>query len=197
MQQGYPQQGYQQGPPPKSGMPTWVKVLLILGVLGMCGVGGCIVCVGLGAKKVADTIETQAASAKAADEAAKAAATKVDIRALVDEYKNNEVRADEAYKGKYVASGGRVRDISKDFTDAMIVMVEPLDAKPFEHPVVACYPPEKDKATAASLNKGSLIVFKGRVDGKIVTNIIVRECELTLTKKGTAPVPAATPAKKK
>lgn len=178
--QGYPQQ---QQPPQKQGMSTLVKVLLVLMVLGLCGVAGCIVCIGAGAKAVNDAVVTAQASAKQADEAAKAAAVRVEIGTLVQEYKNNEVRADEAYKGKYVVTAGRVREISKDFTDSMIVLIEPLNAKPFDFPIVACYPPESEKADAAKLNKGSLVAVKGRVDGKIVMNIVVRECALTVSKK--------------
>jgi hypothetical protein len=182
---GYgPPQGYpQQQQPQKQGMSTLAKVLIALLVIGVCAVGGCVVCVGVGAKAVSDAVVTAQASASAKDAAAKAAATQVEIGVLVQEYKNNEVRADEAYKGKYVVTAGRVREISKDFTDSMIVLVEPLNAKPFDFPIVACYPPESEKADAAKLNKGSLVAVKGRVDGKVVTNIIVRECALTVSKK--------------
>jgi hypothetical protein len=184
--QGYgPPQGYQQQPPQKQGMSTLVKVLIALLVIGVTGVGGCVVCVGIGAKVGADAITDAAASAKKVDDTAKAAAITVGIDQLLNDYKANEVRADEAYKGKYIVTGGIVQDVKKDLGDSIYVTIAPIGAKGFVHPVVQCFPPDTEKADAMKLDKGSRVAVKGRVDG-LLFNVLVKECALTLSAKDKA-----------
>jgi tRNA_anti-like len=175
MQQG-PQMGYPQQPPPKQGMPTWLKVILVLGVLALCGVGGCVVCVGVGAKAVGDSIASASASAANEKEAAKAAKTVVKIETLLADYKGNEVKADDTYKGKYVVTGGIIQEIKKDILDKTYVVIVPTDDKdkPFVLPAVQCHPPDGDTA-AAKLVKGAPIAVTGRVKGLMV-HVQIEDC---------------------
>lgn len=187
--QGYPQQGYPQQPPPKQGMPTWLKVLIVLGVLGLCGMGGCLVCIGAGAKAVGDAVETAQASAKKAeetkkqaDDAAKATAPLVKIEDLIAAYKANEVSADEKYKGKFLVTVGVVDEVKKDITDRMYVILVPLKAEPFLIPKIQCYPPESQKSEAAALVKGKPLTIRGQVDG-LLFNVQVKDCELNFKRQ--------------
>jgi hypothetical protein len=174
--QGYPQQGYQQQPP-KQGMPTWAKVLIALGVIGICSVGGCIVCVGVGAKATADAISEASASAKKADDAAKAATTKVAINQLLEDYKANEVRADESYKGKYIITAGQVGDVKKDILDDMYITLLPAGGNGLTIPAVQCHPPESEKAKLAALNKGQPVAVFGKVRG-LMLHVQIDDCVL-------------------
>jgi hypothetical protein len=182
MQQG--PQGVQQQP--KKGMPTWLIVLLILGVIALTGVGGCIVCVGVGAKAVSDGIASASASAANEKAAAKAETVKVAIKDLLADYKGNEVAADQKWKGKYVITSGFVDDVKKDIFDKPYVTLSPAKGDALVIPQIQCSPAESETAKIAALQKGQAVAIMGRVKG-LLLHVQLEDC--TIPEK-------ATPAKK-
>lgn len=183
----YPQQHYQQpppqGPPPKPpGMSTATKVVLGLLGLGVLFFGSCAVCVAIGAGGAANAVAKvnaeQAAQKQAAVEAkdeAKGEASGVQIEALLSEYKDNEVRADANFKGKYIRVTGKVDDIKKDILDSAYVTIG--TGKQFEIPQVQCMLDKESVAKAAQLSKGASLTVVGRVEGLMV-NVLIRDCSI-------------------
>lgn len=95
--------------------------------------------------------------------------------ALFNHYKENEVAADEKFKGKTLDIEGTVEKISKDFTDEMYVVVKAGEMLTS----INGYFDDSQKSTLASLKPGQRIVLRGRVDGFIMNmNVVVKGCQL-------------------
>ena len=89
---------------------------------------------------------------------------------LVQTYQDNEVRADENYKGKRFYVEGIVGDIKKDIMDNIYVTLQ--GSKMFRE--VQCY--FDDKATASRLEKGMEVTFLGECDGLMI-NVMMKNCK--------------------
>jgi hypothetical protein len=133
------------------------------------------------------TVEPSAATATATATAAqrptarpqkptppKPTAMVVPLQTLLSEYKSNEVRADSQYKGNVVQITGIVGDVKKDILGSIYVTLGTGAA--FEIPVAQCFFDDRLAQQAATLNKGSKITVRGRVDG-LMMNVLVRDAE--------------------
>ncbi|MDI1448147.1 hypothetical protein [Polyangium sp. 6x1] len=139
-------------------------------------------CCNLGNKKTSDesgtaTSPTSAATTTAAPAKAREfsdrPAVLVDAKDILDEYKNNEVRADGKYKDKIVLIRGKVGDVKKDITDSIYVTVG--SGAEFEIPEVQCFVKDSETKAAAALNKGDDVTIVGHVDG-LLMNVLVKDC---------------------
>jgi hypothetical protein len=111
-----------------------------------------------------------------AAEKPKEAQLTVDIKDLLSEYKDNEIRADQKYKDKIVVVGGVVRDVKKDIMGKPYVILGNLgDSRIREIPSVQCFTTDEDAATVASLSKGDVAVVRGRVQG-LMMNVLIKDC---------------------
>lgn len=117
---------------------------------------------------------TQGAVPKAEPPKVEAPPTAVDIKTLLGEYKDNEVRADAQFKGKRIQVTGKVGDIKKDILDKIFVTVG--TGKQFEIPEVQCYFDDEHASKAATLSKGQTVTVKGTVKG-LMMNVLVEDCE--------------------
>jgi len=171
--QGYgPPQGYPQQPQQKQGMSTIAKVLIALLVLGVCSVGGCLVCVGVGANAVNNA---EQAKKDEVQKAKTAPAADVDLPTLLADYKANEVRADGLYKDKSFRVTGTVGDVKKGLGGGMYVTVG--TGKPFEIPEVQCHLDEAEVAKASALKKGGKVTVSGRVTG-LMMHVQMNPCSI-------------------
>lgn len=178
---GYSQQGHAP-PPPQKGTSTAVKLLAAIGLLGLLGMGTCATCAVIGAsgaaKAVADakanaaTGETQPSSALGAA-AALEPAQNVELKTLLGEYKDNEVRADGAFKGKRVRVEGKVGDVKKDILNHAYVTVG--TGQTFEIPTIQCMLDESEVGKAAQLSKGAKVAVEGTVKG-LMMNVLIDDC---------------------
>ncbi|WP_434042221.1 MULTISPECIES: OB-fold protein [Sorangium] len=103
------------------------------------------------------------------------AAVKVEIKQLLGEYGDNEVRADNAFKGKLVQVTGLVGDVKKDITGGIYVTVG--TGGMLEIPVVQCSISESEAGAASALSKGQRVTVRGRVSG-LMMNVQVSDCEI-------------------
>ncbi|MDI3291996.1 hypothetical protein [Polyangium sp. 15x6] len=97
----------------------------------------------------------------------------VSAKDVLDEYKNNEVRADGKFKDKIVQIRGKVGDVKKDITDSIYVTVG--TGATLEIPEVQCFVKDGEAKAAAALNKGEDVTVIGRVDG-LLMNVLVKDC---------------------
>jgi len=115
------------------------------------------------------------------DGAAPAAATRmpdskqVEIRTLLSEYTDNEIRADATFKGKLIQTTGVVDDVKRDVLNTVYVVVG--TGKRYEVRQVQCFLDEDNANTVASLTKGNRVTIRGRVKG-LMMNVLVEDCEL-------------------
>ena len=100
---------------------------------------------------------------------------------LTASYEENEVKADENFKGKTFFVEGTVRDIKKDIMDDIYVILE--GDQMFRD--VQCF--FDDKNTASQLQKGMRVTFQGKCDG-LMMNVLMKNCvlvdNLSTLKKG-------------
>ncbi|MDC0745334.1 OB-fold protein [Polyangium mundeleinium] len=97
----------------------------------------------------------------------------VSAKDILDEYKNNEVRADGKFKDKIVQIRGKVGDVKKDITDSIYVTVG--TGAMLEIPEVQCFVKDSEAKAAAALNKGEEVTVAGHVDG-LLMNVLVKDC---------------------
>lgn len=103
------------------------------------------------------------------------AAVAVAIETILAEYKDNEVRADAAYKGKLVKITGLVGDVKKDVTGSIYVIVG--TGKSLEIPTVQCFFAKQHEEAVASLSRGDRVTVRGQVAG-LMMNVLVKGCGL-------------------
>lgn len=156
-------------------MKNLVRITLILAVSSCCNAG----------TKSSPSEETAAKPAKTESGPVAPAAVKRDFRdraafsvkagEILDEYKNNEVRADGKFKDKIIQIRGKVEDVKKDITDSIYVTVG--TGAQFEIPVVQCFVKDGEEKAASALNKGDNVTVMGHVDG-LMMNVLVKDCVL-------------------
>lgn len=95
------------------------------------------------------------------------AALEVSATQLVEEYRANEVRADQTYKGKVVVVAGRIQEVKKDLAGHPLVILAPGKGHGFTT-VRAVFDKQAADAVAA-LEKDQETRIKGMVQGKFGT----------------------------
>lgn len=159
----------QCGAPRPRGTSTG-KVLALVGVgVGALCVVPCLLGGVVSAFKGGGTAPSTRASAKPTE-----AARPVDIRTLLAEYRDNEVRADSTFKGHVVQTTGIVDDVKRDIMNNIYVVVG--TGQELEIPQVQCFFDDAHAKKAASLSLGMRVTVRGRVGG-LMMNVLVRECE--------------------
>lgn len=98
----------------------------------------------------------------------------MEIRKLLAEYSDNEIRADSAFKGQLIQTTGVVDDVKKDIMDSIYVTLG--TGRQFEIPQVQCFFDDVHAKKAAALSKGARVTVRGRVDG-LMMNVLVKDCE--------------------
>ena len=84
---------------------------------------------------------------------------------IYKDYDDNEVAADNKYKDKVVEVKGKIFDISKDFSDDIVVKLNGLTDNKYEIVGVSCTFDKSHNSEAASLSKGQIITIRGNCDG--------------------------------
>ena len=102
-------------------------------------------------------------------------ATDVKIRQILSDYKGNEVKADNTYKGKLIRVTGVVGEIKKDITNSLYVTIG--TGADFEIPVIQAFFDDTKNNQLANLHKGQNITVTCRVDG-LMMNVLAKDCSL-------------------
>ncbi len=121
------------------------------------------------------TSKTEVASNSQKQSAVPEQAIKVTALKIVADYKDNEVSADIAYKGKLIDVTGTVDTIGKDIIDTPYIALS--DGNPYSFERVQCMFTKEQETELSTVSKGQSITLQGRVSGKL-GNVIVRECRI-------------------
>lgn len=158
------------GAPPPRGL-SFGKLLMfgVGGFMALCFFGTCVSGIGAAARKGGGTASAAPSAPRPA-----ATATSVEIRKLLAEYSDNEIRADSAFKGQLIQTTGVVDDVKKDIMDSIYVTLG--TGRQFEIPQVQCFFDDVHAKKAAALSKGARVTVRGRVDG-LMMNVLVKDCE--------------------
>lgn len=92
---------------------------------------------------------------------------------LQTEYEKNEVSADQQYKDKNLLITGKVKEIAKDFTDAIVIRLQG-GSNPFMTPNVHMEDGYTDYS--AQLEKGQTVHLVCKGGGMIVGSAMLKEC---------------------
>lgn len=152
----------------KKKTPVWVWILLAVVGLPLAMCTGIAVLGTAGAAKVA-------ADEQAKDEKVQVAAEQgtpeVTITAgeLAAAYKDNEMRANAAYKDKIIKISGVVRSIDSDLTDQAVVHLEGGD-------LLGVSLHDVPQEVAIELDKGSEVTFVCIGGGEVVGSPVLNKC---------------------
>ncbi|MHC5038329.1 MAG: OB-fold protein [Planctomycetota bacterium] len=134
---------------------------------------GALVFLAFGSGKSETSIEEEVKKASSEKPAEGKPALTVSAAQLFKDYEENEVAADEKYKGKILQVSGEVSDIGKDIMDKMYVNLKTENM--FMH--VQCYFSDKHKDKLKTMKKGQQVTIKGKCDGKLM-GVNLRGCLL-------------------
>ena len=95
----------------------------------------------------------------------------VNSKTLYKDYSNNEIAADDKYKGKIIQVNGTIRDIGNDIMDDAYVTL--IGDEFFGD--IQCY--FNDKSNVVDLKKGQRITVVGYCDG-LFMNVLLKNCIL-------------------
>lgn len=132
----------------------------------LLGAVGLFVLVGvLGSKSRSDAPSSAASAAVAAP---------IDVSAasLYQAYEQNEVAADEQYKGKILRVAGKVTSIDKTIGDTIVVHIS--SGQMFRS--VMAYPEDSEVSKAAALVKGGPVSVVCVGGGKVMISPVLRKC---------------------
>lgn len=99
----------------------------------------------------------------------------IDAGTLLADYKNNELGADQKYKGKILQVTGTVDNIS-DTLGSKLVSLSSGDEYSFEY--VNCRLTKESVEKAATLNKGETLTVTGKNEGYSVTSVTLGNCTI-------------------
>ena len=158
---------------PKKKMSLGKKILIGVGILVLIGVIGAQLDKDKGPGTIASSADLTPAQKDSIKKAEEEEIKKNTIAAnqLTAAYDENEVSADNNFKGKVFYVNGTITDIKKDILDNIYVTLEGHEM--FRQ--VQCY--FEDKETAGKLQKGMTATFKGKCNG-LMMNVLMKDCVL-------------------
>ncbi len=145
---------------------VWIAAVVLLIIIGSSGEPSQT------SNNSTDTTNNNEEPTEVAEVALEVTATK-----LIADYKANEISTDSTYKDKQVKVTGVVGSIAKDILDNPYVTL--TDETQYGIESVQCYFSKADQANLANVTKDTRITLKGRVSGKSLTNVLVKECSIS------------------
>lgn len=97
----------------------------------------------------------------------------VNVSELLSDYKGNELRGDNKYKGKRVRIIGKAGAFKRDLTNTIFMTVG--TGAQFEIPEAQCFFGDQYADRVASLTKGALVMVNCTVDG-LMMNVLMKDC---------------------
>lgn len=113
----------------------------------------------------------------------------VQVEQIVQDYRTNEIAADERYKGKVVQTTGFVNAVGKDLADAPFLTIGPTTGELAR--LVQCGLVPAAAASASRVREGDRVTIRGRVIGLMI-NVQLRDCFITPTAEVAEKSPART-----
>ncbi len=154
--------------------PRKISVVEWIGIFVFGGIGFLFL---ISNKKAPETagVATQAAVQQevAAPALAVEPVLKVGLKELLSSYENNEVAADNQYKGKLIEVKGVIGEVKKDILGTLYVTVG--TTKELEIPQVQALFEDSANGQLAQLKKGAQITVVCRVNG-LMMNVLAEKC---------------------
>jgi len=100
----------------------------------------------------------------------------INIKDILIDYTNNEIYADNKYKGKHIKFRGIIDSISKDIMDNPYMIIS--TGKLFQVPMVQAFFDKSNNEQLSKFNRDSIISLDCKVNGLIINNIIMDDCKI-------------------
>jgi len=97
----------------------------------------------------------------------------VGVAELLKDYKSNELRGDNKYKGKRIRIIGKAGEFKRDITNTIYMTVG--TGERFEIPEAQCFFGDEYADAVASLTKGATVVVNCTVGG-LMMNVLMKDC---------------------
>ncbi|MEI7707429.1 MAG: hypothetical protein WCI90_04100 [Chlorobium sp.] len=107
--------------------------------------------------------------------------TTLTVSSLMNEYKSNEVLADQQYKGKCVTVIGVIQSINSEFLGGPKISLIQKDDGSLQLNSVDCEFNREDKASLLSIKVGDHVKIKGIVKGQFLGSISMDNCQFDLS----------------
>lgn len=99
---------------------------------------------------------------------------KISAMDLYQEYKDNEVKADNRYKKETLEITGTINNIGKDIVNSIYIT---LDVGEYLSSV-QCYFKDSESESVANLTKGEEVTIIGRCDGMTLTSVTIKNSKI-------------------
>ncbi|WP_438312326.1 OB-fold protein [Sporosarcina sp. FA9] len=93
---------------------------------------------------------------------------------LYSAYDDNEIAADQKYKGKQLEVTGTIKDIGKDILDSMYITLDTGDVLGS----IQVYFPKDDADSVAALSKGQDVTVIGKGDGFLLFTVSLKKSQV-------------------
>lgn len=102
-------------------------------------------------------------------------AEKVDALSFVTEFDQNQLRAEQKYKGKFIEISAIIKNISEDISGSPFLSLEPVGNKMFGTTIKCVF---KDKSALTSVENGNTVTVEGTVANQSLGIIQLDNCNL-------------------
>lgn len=143
-------------------------VIFILSIIA-CSTGGMV-----DEDKNVDSVPMNSDKKEVKKEEKKIEYIKVSAKDLINNYEDNELKADSMYKDKHLEITGTVDSIDKILGSISVTLGT---GKDFEVTQISCYFDDKYEADVAELKKDSEVIITGLCEGK-GWNVDIKDCEI-------------------
>lgn len=113
---------------------------------------------------------------KQAEEIKSQEAISVDVSDFISEYDNNQLAAEEKYKGKPVKLTAYVDNISEDILGSPFISLKPTNTEYYFDTSIQCY--FKDKNELMSLKNDQQVTVQGIADTQDLGIIGIKDCTI-------------------
>ena len=167
-----PPPGYYGQPPAKKSWLPWLiagVALVCLCPIGLMAIGGKAI------REASNDPEIRKAMAEASRSSAsspEAPSVTTTAPAMMAAYRDNEVGADEKFKGKLIKISGKIESISKDIMDDPFVTLS--DGREMSLTNVQIYFTDEEEAKLGSLKKGQQLTVIGTCEGETMGSVMVK-----------------------
>lgn len=108
-------------------------------------------------------------------EEVKIEAEKVDALSFVTEFDQNQLRAEQKYKGRFIEIMAVIKNISEDISGSPFLSLEPVGNKMFGTTIKCVF---KDKSALTSVENGNTVTVEGTVANQSLGIIQLNNCNL-------------------
>jgi hypothetical protein len=100
----------------------------------------------------------------------------VTAASILAAYEDNAIAADQKYKDKILDISGPIDDFGEDIMGTKYLTLS--DSSEYSFETIRCMFSDEHVNQLATLKKGQTITARGKSDGKLIINVVIRGCSI-------------------